>query len=157
MSVSSIRHDASAASGRAESLLQGLKRSGLRLTRQRRAICRALAESRDHPTAQGLYEQVRPGHPSLSRATVYNTLEALARAGLIDELGTAGDGAIHYDANPAPHVNLMCVNCHRVEDYLAARLGGVAREVAAGSGYELRGARVVYYGLCPECQRGAER
>jgi Fur family peroxide stress response transcriptional regulator len=157
MSNSTVRHAPETASDPAAALLQGLKRSGLRLTRQRRAICQALAASRSHPTAQSLYDEVRTQHPSLSRATVYNTLEVLAKAGLVDELGTAGDGAVHYDADLAPHVNLMCMNCHRVEDFPAARLGGVAREVSAGSGYELRGARVVYYGLCPACKRRAQK
>ena len=139
--------------GRAGELAAGLRRAGLRLTQQRLAVCRALAESRNHPTAQGLFDRLRPTCPSLSRATVYNTLLALAGAGLVDELGTAGDGALHYDADPSPHVNLVCTNCHRIEDFADVPLRSVARRVAAGSGYQLRGARVVYYGLCPRCQK----
>jgi Fur family peroxide stress response transcriptional regulator len=135
-------------------MLAALKRAGLRLTPQRRAICRALARSREHPTAQALYDQVLPDFPSLSRATVYNTLRALAEAGLVQELGAAGDGAIHYDADPSPHVNLICVRCHRVEDFTDALLTRIARQVAEDSGYQLRGARVAYYGLCPRCQTG---
>ncbi len=100
-----------------------------------------------------MFELLRPAFPSLSLATVYNTLQVLVAAGLVDELGTAGDGAIHYDADPTPHVNLVCTRCHRVEDFPNAPLDAVAGQVAAGSGYQLRGARVVYYGLCPRCQR----
>jgi Fur family peroxide stress response transcriptional regulator len=139
--------------GRAAELAAGLKRAGLRLTPQRLAVCRVLAENRKHPTALALFDLLRPAFPSLSRATVYNTLQALVEAGLIDELGTAGDGAIHYDADPSPHVNLICTRCHRVEDFPDAPLDEVAGQVAAGSGYQLRGARVVYYGLCPQCQK----
>jgi Fur family peroxide stress response transcriptional regulator len=112
-----------------------------------------LAGNRTHPTAQALFEQLRLRFRNLSRATVYNTLQTLVAAGLIHELGTAGDGAIHYDADNTPHVNLMCTRCHRVEDYAEAPLAAVARHVAKGSGYAVRGARVVYYGLCPRCQR----
>ena len=141
------------AGGRAAELAAGLKAAGLRLTPQRLAMCEALGGSRSHPTAQSLYGQLRPAFPSLSRATVYNTLQALVKAGLIDELGGAGDGASHYDAHPAPHVNLVCTRCHRVEDFMNAPLEAVAQRVSVDSGYELRGARVVYYGLCPRCQR----
>ena len=130
-----------------------LRQTGLRLTPQRLAICRALAGNTSHPTAQSLFEQLRPEFPSLSLATVYNTLQTLADNCLIQELGEAGDGAIHYDADPSPHVNLICTRCHRIEDFLDAPLGRVARKVASDSGYELRGARVVYYGLCPRCRR----
>lgn len=138
---------------RASQMTFALQQAGLRLTAQRLAVCAALAGNRTHPTAQALYDVLRVRFSTLSRATVYNTLQALAAAGMIHELGTAGDGAIHYDADPAPHVNLMCTRCHRVEDFSAAPLGAVARSVAKGSGYAVRGARVVYYGLCPKCQR----
>lgn len=131
-----------------------LRRKGLRATAQRLAVCQALANSTTHPTAQDLYEQLRGQFASLSRATVYNTLEVLVDAGLVDELGSAGDGAVHYDADISPHVHLVCTCCHRVEDFTEAPLTAVARQVARGSGYQLRGARVVYYGLCPVCQAG---
>ena len=130
-----------------------LKQSGLRLTPQRLAVCRALAGNTSHPTAQALFKQLRPNFPSLSLATVYNTLQTLADTNLIHELGEAGDGAIHYDADPSPHVNLVCTRCHRIEDFPDAPLAPVTRKVASNSGYELRGARVVYYGLCPKCRR----
>jgi Fur family peroxide stress response transcriptional regulator len=137
----------------AESMAAALRQAGLRLTAQRLAVCAALAGNRAHPTAQALYDQLRPQFTTLSRATVYNTLQSLVRAGLIHEIGTAGDGAVHYDADPRPHVNLMCTRCHRVDDFPEPALEAVGRRVARGSGYAVRGARVVYYGLCPACRR----
>lgn len=145
------------AEARAAEMMAALRQAGLRLTAQRAAVCRALAASQTHPTARSLYDELRPRNAGLSRATVYNTLQRLATAGLIQELGTAGDGAAHYDANLEPHVNLVCTQCHKVEDYAAAPLGSVARRVAEGSGYSLRGARVVYYGVCPACRRASRR
>ena len=135
-----------------QTLVVALKQAGLRLTPQRRAICRAVVERVDHPTAQAVYDQLLPEFPSLSRATVYNTLQVLVETGLVQELGTAGDGAIHYDADVAPHVNLICMRCHRVEDFDSVSMAAIARRVAEGSGYQLRGARVAYYGVCPRCQ-----
>jgi Fur family peroxide stress response transcriptional regulator len=131
-----------------------LRQAGLRLTSQRLAVVEALARDTTHPTATALFDRVRHHHPGLSRATVYNTLQTLVRAGLVHELGTAGDGRIHYDADATPHVNLVCTRCHRIEDFAAAPLDAVARRVARASGYELHGARVVYYGLCRRCRKG---
>jgi len=139
---------------RTDELIAALRRAGLRLTPQRLAICRTLVHSREHPTAQALYAQLRPRFPSLSRATVYNTLRTLVEAGLVQELGAAGDGVVHYDADSSPHVNLICTRCHRIEDLAGVSLADVARRVMEDSGYQLRGARVVYYGLCPRCQNG---
>jgi Fur family peroxide stress response transcriptional regulator len=111
-----------------------------------------LDESKDHPTAQMIYEQLSSKYTSLSLATVYNTLEALVTLGAINALGTAGDEAVHYDADTEPHVNLACISCHRVIDLPSEFIHALDGEVAEKSGYRLLGTRVLYYGLCPQCQ-----
>jgi len=133
-------------------LAEKLSQAGLRLTPQRLAICRYLAGSRLHPTAQMIYDELRPQYPSLSLATVYNTLEALVGLGVIHSLGNAGDNATHYDADTSPHVNLACLSCHRVIDLHSHHVNDLRDEVAAASGYTIQGARVLYYGYCPECR-----
>lgn len=143
--------------GRINELIGALRQAGLRLTPQRLAICRALVQNHDHPTAQAVYTHLRREFPSLSRATVYNTLRALVDAGLVQELGPAGDGAVHYDADLSPHINLICIHCHRIEDLDDVSLAEIAQRVVETSGYQLRGARVAYYGLCPRCQSSAEQ
>ena len=133
-------------------LLDALRQAGLRLTVQRRAICRYLAENDEHPTAQDIYRALKPRYPSLSLATVYNTVDLLVRLGAIHALGTAGDDAIHYDADVSPHVNLACIRCHRVVDLPSTQVQELEEEVRQRSGYRVLGARVLYYGLCPQCQ-----
>lgn len=135
-------------------LVKRLKEVGLRVTPQRLAIFRALVTSDAHPTAQVLFDQLQPALPSLSQATVYNTLQALVTCGLVHEIGEAGDGAIHYDADARPHINLICTCCHRVEDFDDVPLDDMAEQVVARSGYQVQGMRVAYYGLCPRCQSG---
>lgn len=130
-----------------------LKRTGHRLTAQRLAICRALVEARDHPSAAQLFERLRPAYPTMSLGTVYKTLRTLVDVGAIQEIGDAGDGAEHYDANVLPHVNLVCVKCHSVQDMHSTAIDKVADEVTRGSGFRIRGARIVYYGICPSCAR----
>jgi Fur family transcriptional regulator, peroxide stress response regulator len=83
-------------------------------------------------------------------------LQLLLDHGLVHELGEAGDGAIHYDAQLEPHFNLVCTRCHRIEDFHSEALGAIDAGVAAQSGYRLHGARLVYYGLCPACQAELE-
>ncbi|MCC7355298.1 MAG: transcriptional repressor [Anaerolineae bacterium] len=138
---------------RTDIFVQTLRQAGLRLTPQRLAICRLLATTARHPTAQMIYDALRPEYPSLSLATVYNTLDVLVQLNMIHALGSAGDDAEHYDGNTDPHINLACISCHRVIDLEAPRVQTLEEEVAANSGYHLLGARVMYYGLCPECQQ----
>ena len=142
-------------------LIEALREAGLRLTPQRIAICRFLAGTDTHPTAQDVYQALKPAFPSLSLATVYNTLETLVSLGAIHALGDAGDDTTHYDADITPHINLVCIRCHRVIDVPNETVAALEEEAAKQSGYRILGARVVYYGLCPDCQRaengGAEQ
>ncbi len=137
-------------------LTQALKAAGLRLTPQRQAICELLSASKEHPSAQQIYTALKPRFPSLSLATVYNTLDALVSLGVINALGPAGDSAVHYDADTDPHVNLACIRCHRIIDLESEHVAALETEVSQTSGYRLLGASVTYYGLCPECQKEVE-
>lgn len=135
-----------------ENFAQALSESGLRLTPQRLAVCRLLASTDEHPTAQMIYDSVRKEYPTLSLATVYNTLETLVNLGMVHDLGSAGDGRVHYDGETGPHVNLACLMCSQVIDFPSQHVEALQNEVAENSGYRLKGARVLYYGYCPACQ-----
>lgn len=129
-----------------------LQKAGMRLTPQRMAVCKLLVESDQHPTAAMIYDELRPQFPSLSLATIYNTLDTLVGLGAVNVLGHAGDDHVHYDADMDPHVNLACISCHRIVDIPSEHVQHLDSEISQASGYKLLGARVLYYGLCPECQ-----
>src|SRR5262245_65528911 len=96
--------------GRADWMLAGVRAAGLKLTPQRMAIVRELAEDESHPTAQELFERLRPALPTMSFATVYNTLDALSAAGLCAAMAlTPGSG--RFDPNMTPHHQLVCDRC----------------------------------------------
>ncbi|MFZ5910259.1 MAG: Fur family transcriptional regulator [Chloroflexota bacterium] len=129
----------------------------MRMTPQRYGICQVLAESRTHPTAQSVFEQMQVIYPNISQATVYNTLNSLLEAGLIQGLDASGSGALHYDANPQPHVHLVCSQCQTIEDFPGLQLESVVDQISQESGYELRELRLVYFGICPRCKQEREK
>jgi Fur family peroxide stress response transcriptional regulator len=130
-----------------------LKQAGMRLTPQRIAICKLLGETNTHPTAARIYEQTRTQYPSLSLMTVYNTLNTLVNLGVVNALGNAGDDNIHYDGNISPHINLACISCHTIVDIVSSKVTNLDGEVSTTSGFKVLGARIMYYGLCPDCQK----
>lgn len=134
-------------------LTTALQGAGMRVTPQRIAICELLAASHEHPTAAMIYDELKPRFSSLSLATVYNTLETLVGLGVVNVLGHAGDDKVHYDADTEPHVNLACISCARIIDIPSEHVTHLDSEITAASGYKLLGARVLYYGLCPACQK----
>ncbi len=129
-----------------------LKDSGMRLTPQRIAICKLLCESSEHPTAAMIYDHVRMQYPTLSLMTVYNTLDSLVNLGLVNTLGNVGDDNTHYDGDTSSHINLACISCHKIEDISTSQISIIDHEISKNSGYKLLGARMMYYGLCPNCQ-----
>lgn len=81
---------------------------GLRFTRQRASIYRALASTSNHPTADELLGFVRDEDPHVSLATIYNTLDVLTNSGLCRRLpGANASSACRYDADTHSHVHLV--------------------------------------------------
>lgn len=130
-----------------------LHKTGLRVTPQRIAICELLLNAKDHPTAGDIYDQLKSLYPSMSLATVYNTLEVLVQMGLVNSLGSVGDDMAHFDANLKPHINLACNQCHRITDFDSEQVGELDLEIARKSGYQINGSSILYFGTCPDCQR----
>jgi Fur family transcriptional regulator, peroxide stress response regulator len=138
-----------------ENYISTLQHSGMRLTPQRIAICKFLSESKDHPTSAMIYDQIRAQYPSLSLMTVYNTLDRLVNLGLVNALGNAGDDNSHYDGNTSSHINLACISCHKIVDIGSPQITNLDHVVSDTSGYKLLGVRMMYYGLCPDCQNSS--
>ena len=134
-------------------LTSALQGAGMRLTPQRTSICELLVNSHEHPTASMIYEELKPHFSSLSLATVYNTLDTLVGLGVVNALGHAGDDSVHYDADTEPHVNLACLSCSKIVDIPSEHVTHLDAEITAASGFKLLGARLLYYGLCPDCQK----
>lgn len=138
---------------RADSMLADLKRAGLKLTPQRIAIVREIADDLTHPTAQALYERLRPAYPTMSFATVYNTLDALVACGLTGALITTppsqGSRAVRFDPNTEPHHHAVCDACGTVVDIAVE--SSPASGVVSVSGFHVLREERTYRGLCDAC------
>jgi Fe2+ or Zn2+ uptake regulation protein len=135
---------------RTPAVLADLKRAGLKLTPQRMAIVRELADDLTHPTAQELFERLRPAFPTMSFATVYNTLDALAKLGLVGSLRLGS--AVRFDPNTSPHHHAVCDACGAVVDLpAAAPSASRKRTIAKASGFTVRSEQRTYRGLCGRC------
>jgi len=89
-----------------DSIAQLFVNRDLRCTRQRLALYKALAATKSHPTAEQLFRDLLPRSANMSLATVYNSLEALCRAGLVQKL-SGSDGSARFDACVENHLHLF--------------------------------------------------
>ena len=124
-----------------------LRDVGLTPTIQRLAILEVLSRTKKHPTADQVLETIRKKHPSISRATVYNTLDALTKAGVILRL-TVDPSVTRYDADLGPHAHFRCRVCNRVYDIPADRSPALGKKV---EGHVIESVRTYAYGICATC------
>ena len=83
--------------------------------RKRDAILQYLRSTDVHPSAETVYEHLKPQIPDLSLATVYRNLALFKKEGLIMSVSTV-NGVERFDGNPKPHVHFVCNDCAAVLD-----------------------------------------
>lgn len=143
---------ASNATAKHEHYLRVLRQAGLRITSQRQAICTYLANTERHPSAYQIFEELAATNPEISRATVYNTLNTLQELGAIVELSFGSDHT-HYETNPEPHVNLICLRCHKIVDYHGEPgIEALTARVFDETGFRSVAAKIDLVGFCSACR-----
>ena len=125
-----------------------------RNTIQQRIIAEQLEQLGNHPTADEVYRAVAQQRPSISKATVYRTLNKMVEAGEAVRV-VVGTGAERFDFRAEPHCHVSCIQCGKVEDVCADDFpDGVDRAAAAAiSGYKILGHELIFEGICPACQQ----
>ena len=132
-------------------IIETLRKKGYKATTQRIAICRFALHSRDHPSAQRVYDEVRRVHPTVSLATVYKTLQILTEHGLVQELDLPESQA-RFDSYVEPHINLVCMRCGNIQDFDDSAAREMVERVAAKAEFTRTGQRLDIYGVCKTCR-----
>ena len=128
----------------------------LRMTNQREIILRELKKSKQHLSADELYDKVKKYMPRISLATVYRNLEILSEAGFIGKLEISGRQK-RFDYDVTEHDHVYCAVCHRVDNLNIERQGLHTREIKSVKGYSVTGYRLEIVGICPACQKKAKQ
>jgi len=129
--------------------------AALRPTAQRFAVLEFLAAAPIHATAEEIFTAVNRHDPRASRATVYNNLRCLAKAGLVREVFSDGKAA-RFDANLYRHHHFVCEMCGTVEDIPWFDLPATAGRSGL-SGRKVTNYQVIFRGACVRCSKGSKR
>ncbi len=131
-----------------EKLSAELRQNGICPTQQRLAVYEYLQQHRTHPTADAVYQALVKEQPSLSRTTVYNTMRALAKAGLI-RVVTIDPDEQHFDAGIEDHGHFRCNKCGKVYDF---PLSAETVRPLLPHGFSVNTWDIYTNGVCPHCQ-----
>lgn len=127
----------------------------VRRSRKRDAILERMRSTKCHPTADWLYQELKPEWPDLSLGTVYRNLNQLCEEGCAIRVGTV-DGQEHFDACTAPHAHFFCEKCGRVLDLPDSPPGkGYLERVRKDFGYRVDRWELKLHGLCADCRANA--
>lgn len=130
-----------------------LKENNLKATPQRLAIFHMLYNTKSHPSAEMIYTSLHDTHPTMSLATVYKTLDAFSKNGLIQQLNV-GEDSFRYDANACAHPHIICTECHQVFDMELDGVEELRERVKETTSFKLSHEQLYFYGVCPKCQMG---
>jgi Fur family transcriptional regulator, ferric uptake regulator len=139
---------------RQPSLVQDLRRRGVRITAQRKAVVETIQEADVHLDAHAVLERTRRRNPRVDRATVYRTLDLLKKFGLIEELDLMHlEGEKHYyEARiGTEHIHLACFRCGGIEEFSSASYEQFKAEIARSCGFHIQVSRMEVGGLCKSC------
>lgn len=124
-----------------------LRQKGIKASYQRVSIYEYLQNTTAHPSAAKIFADLQPVIPSLSRATVYNTLNLFVAKKIVVPVQVDGSEA-RFDLLEPHHAHFHCVRCQTIYDLPSA-------EVAIPESlreFDVQEAQLHYKGLCPRCR-----
>lgn len=130
-----------------ENLLDELKNKNIRLSHQRLKVLEYLTENYNHPTADQIYNGLHHDVPTLSKTTVYNTLNSLTEAGLIRVINIEGNET-RYDINTQDHGHFKCESCKKIYDFNIDIDSIKTHEL---DNFKVNDKNIYFKGVCQQC------
>lgn len=122
-----------------------------KFSRQREAVLTVLKNTKSHPSAATVYDEVRKQIPNISLGTVYRNLSELCATG--DVMGFAtGDGTEHFDGNTMPHPHFCCTNCNKISDVDLDNTKQLVLDAEKKLNCEVEHHHIIFYGKCACCR-----
>lgn len=123
------------------------------MTPQREAVLQVIRASANHMTANEIFVEARKVLPTISYATVYNSLRYLKDAGLVREI-QFGNGASRYDRETDRHDHALCTRCGKLVDFELPLSDDLLRAAARRSKFTPESVHLTLKGICPGCRHG---
>ena len=130
-----------------DSLVKTLIEKNIRPSYQRIKILEYLIIKRNHPTVDKIFNDLIKEIPTLSKATVYNTLDLLKEANLA-KVVTIENNETRYDTKVSSHGHFKCENCGNIYDF---DVNIDSLPVDSLENFKINEKNVYFHGICPGC------
>jgi Fur family transcriptional regulator, peroxide stress response regulator len=133
-----------------EKVTEKLKKENIRITPQRQEMISILKGTKQHFTAEDIYQKLIKQFPSVSIATVYNNLKLFVKLGFVNEL-QFGEGLSKFEWIDKDHYHIVCSSCGKIEDFYYPQLKEVESFAQDLSKFKIKNHHLLFYGFCQEC------
>jgi len=134
-----------------DSFISLCKSKGLNVTYQRIAVYRYLIQNPIHPTAEDVFKAVKKDYPTISLATVYKTLETMAKNNIITKVTLLHDVA-RYDGQIHAHHHMVCNRCKKVVDIENDQFHNLDIELKKQKEFRVLKTTIQIEGICSNCE-----
>ena len=124
-----------------------LRQKGIKASYQRVCIYDYFMSSKDHPSVSQVFSDLHTLVPSLSRATVYNTVNLFVTKNILTPVQVDGP-EVRYDLSEPGHAHFHCSGCHAIVDVPVGETV-VPPEL---QGFLVQEVQLHFMGLCPGCR-----
>ena len=131
-------------------IIRRLREEGLKVTPQRIAIVKYLEGNTSHPSVEEIHREVSREFPTISLATVYNTLDTLEDIREVQSI-TIDPSRKHYDPETRPHHHMICDDCSCIRDVFADFTKAVKIPDELASEFQVKETAVFFRGVCMNC------
>lgn len=138
-------------SERLEVILKELRSLGGRVTTARRVVVEVLVNSPSHVTAEEISDHVQTSYPQIHLSTVYRTLEALEKLGIVDHVHLGHGRAVYHLADD-PHQHLVCEQCGNVLEVPYEVFADLEAELLDSYDFKIRSHHFAVLGRCSNCR-----
>lgn len=136
--------------GYTKRVIARLREQGLKVTPQRIAILKHLDGNTSHPSVEDIHRKVCRKFPTISLATVYNTLDTLERLQEVQAVHV-DTSRKHYDPDTRPHHHAICTHCRSIQDVFADLAATVRVPAAVAETFRVDETTVHLRGVCLDC------
>jgi Fur family peroxide stress response transcriptional regulator len=129
-----------------------LKEHDIKPSHHRIRVLQYLTKYKNHPTVDMIYRELVEEIPTLSKTTLYNTLNLFVERGVISTLNLE-ESESRYDADISFHAHFKCSHCGRIYD-IRMEVNGL--EMTGLEDFEVTESHVYFKGICPICKNGRD-
>jgi len=133
---------------------KGLRETGRRLTRTRKAVLALLERTHEPLSASEIFARLQQDQVVIDLVTVYRTVNVLKELGLVLQLDLFQEGQSRYELKEGRkhHHHIQCQICGKIVDLLLCPLKKLTKLIEAQTQFVVDDHTLEFTGFCPQCQ-----